>query len=333
MKNQTKLFLIGAIMTPWFANATTMYENNITALNINMLTDTFMSYTHRGDNLSDFFERPNLYGEMTRVDEYGDNGMTIPMKTINTDGDKFLFKNVWADIKHINSKTHYGNSINARPRMNLVAIGTETSDIKLKKGNIAFGGFGGYINTSNGNVNSNGNTVGIFSHYKNKHFDTVFLINNGSINNNYDGHGFNNSWFNVMIDASTKIKIFENLHFQPQIYAGYTWVSSDNFYLNNDIISANNFSIFNVAPSARFVKHIAKNFYGAIQAKYVATFGDGKDIYVNDLKTAKTNIDNYTQIGIDLEYDFKNVVLTGAVSKQMGGFDSWIGNISIKYNF
>ena len=104
MKNQTKLFFIGAIMAPCFANATTMYENNITALNINMLTDTFLSYAHRGDNLADFFQRPNLYGEMTRVDEYGDNGMTVPMKNANAGGDRFLLKNVWADVKHINSK-------------------------------------------------------------------------------------------------------------------------------------------------------------------------------------------------------------------------------------
>ena len=51
------------------AKSITIYDNNISALNINALTDVFMSYVNYGDNMFDLFEEPVVYGKMRRVDE------------------------------------------------------------------------------------------------------------------------------------------------------------------------------------------------------------------------------------------------------------------------
>ena len=315
------------------ANGATIYDNSISALNVNMLSQNLMSYTHLGENMSDLFENKIVYGTMTRFDEYGDDGSTLRPKQITGQSDELLFKNVWANAQHINTHAHYAADVSQHPRFNLFTVGTQTRDIDLIYGNIYFGGFIGYITGDIAGADSNGNAMGLFAHYKYRDFDITALIDNGSINNDSNLNEFNNAWFNVGADVSWKFRIDDTLYFQPMVYAGYTWVSSDNLYLNGDNISSKNFMIFNVAPGARFVKNIIGDWYGALSAKYMATFNDDNDIYVNGVRNNGASLDDYTDIGLDIEYDYQKFVFTGAVHKQIGGFDGWIGNINIKYMF
>ena len=317
-----------------FANAATIYDNGISALNINMLTQNLMQYAHRGESMSQNFRRKNIYGTMTRLDEYGDDGSTLKTSPINSSKNSTLFSDVWIDFTHINTRGHYNHAnISERDRFYLATIGGDIQNINTKYGDILFGGFINYITGDASSIDKNGNSLGLYARYEYSDFDATVLINNGSINNDSNIDDFTNAWFNVAVDASWKFHIDKTLYFQPQIYVGYNWVSSDSLYINSDTISSKNFAFFNIAPGAKFIKNIIDNWYGALSVKYMATFGDEKDIYVNDLNAAKIAIDNYTQIDMNIEYDYKQFVFGAGISKQFGGFDGWIGNINAKYLF
>jgi len=326
-------FIIMSCFVINVSKAASVYDNSISALNINMLTQNLMSYTHQGEYLSQIFGNKKVYGTMTRFDEYGDDGSTLKSNQNKEDSDNFLLKDIWANVQIIDTKAHYAPLISERSRFNLFTIGTETQNINLTYGDISFGGFVGYITGDVREYDSNGNHLGLFARYEYKDFDITAMVNNGSINNDSNFNDFNNAWFNVAMDTSWKIKIDNTFYFQPQIYAGYTWISSDNLYLNGDNISSKNFMLLNIAPGARFVKNIVDDWYAAMSVKYTATIGDDKDIYVNGIKYNGVSLDNYVEAGIDLEYDYEQFIFTGAVHKQIGGFDGWVGNINVKYLF
>lgn len=317
-----------------FANASTIYDNGISALNINMLTQNLISYAHRGESMSQKFKAQKVYGTMTRFDEYGDDGSTLKISPKNTEKKDNLFSDIWADVTHINTRGHYNHTnISARSRFYLATVGADTRNINTKYGDIHFGGFISYINGDAPSIDTLGNSIGLFARYEYKDLDATLLINNGSINNDSNLNNFSNAWFNIAADASLKFKIDNTLYFQPQIYMGYNWVSSDNLYVNGDAVSSKNFTFFNIAPGARFVKNIIDNWYGALSVKYMTTFGDEQNIYINNARAAKIAIDNYTEIGMNIEYDYKQLVLGAGIAKQFGGFDGWIGNINAKYLF
>ena len=315
------------------ANAASVYTNNASVLNINMVSTQMMSFAHNSDNLSDFFNKMNEYGTMNRLNEYGGEGFGDPDYYVGHQPKGELFQNIWAGAKHINADAHYSNNHTNHIRYDVFGFGATTKDLKLSYGNLAFGGFGAYIMGDTPEFDTRGNSMGAFVKYNYKKFDATVLVDNGSVNNKIQNIDFNNSWFNVAMDSHIKLKIDDTFYFQPGVYAGYTWISSDNLYIAGQAVTSKNAMFFNVAPSARFVKNIGDNWFGALHAKYVATFDKQNDIYVNTVKTDGISVDNYTQIGMDLEYNYKDFVFAGSVQKQLGGFDSWIGDITVKYLF
>ena len=114
MKSKLFISCIALLSALSSANAAGIYDNNIAALNINMLTDTFMSYTNYGAKMSDLFAPHTImYGTMDRLDEYGDDGSTIEtyFSPNNTRHSDYFIDNVWVNANHINESMHYGNNI------------------------------------------------------------------------------------------------------------------------------------------------------------------------------------------------------------------------------
>lgn len=334
MKQLNLFTFTGALLlTTNFANAASIYDNNISALNINILTDTFMSYTNYGAKLSDLFENRAMYGKMDRLDEYGDDGSTIKSVFNTKKHNNSLFDNVWGNANHINADMHYGNSNSRHARFNLATIGATTRAIDLKYGNLSFGGFASYINTKVAKVHSNGDAVGVFAHYKFRNLSATTLTNVGALNNNINGTDFNNSWVNVATDATATFKIDDTLFVKPSVYVAYTFVASDDLYLNNQTISSKDYHFFNIAPAVSFIKEISPNWYGALSAKYVQHFGGKNDIEIDDNKIDGLYLDGHTDIGIDVEHNFKQFVFGARIHKQIGDMDAWSTNINVKYVF
>ena len=326
----TSLIAIMLLAVP--ASATSIYSNNISALNINMLTDTFASYTHNGENLSDNFVKKTLYGTMTRFDEYGDDGTTLKNTQFIDNESDFLFKNVWADVKHINGPAHYEH-ISSRARFNLVTLGVTTKSVNLKYGDIYFGAFGGYINSDFSDIDSYGNVGGVFANYKFQKLDTTMLINIGSLNNDSNNTDFNNSWTNLGIDSSLKFNIDKTFLIKPSLYIGYTYVASDDLYKSGDLVWSKDYNFLNIAPSVQFIKEIVPDWYGAFSAKYMAHFGGNNDIHIAGITKDGINTDNYFDIGLDIDHNFQQFVFGGKIHKQIGGFDSWSASLNVKYIF
>ena len=313
------------------ANAVSIYDNNMSVININMLTDTFMSYTNHGENLFDYFHEFATYGTMHRIDEYGDDGSTL--KNRDTKSNDLFIKDVWLNANHINGNMHYDKNISKHARLNLATVGATTKSMELKYGHISVGGFASYINTKIADAKSNGDVIGIFTDYKYRNFGAKILTDIGSLNNTAKNVDFNNSWVNVANETYAKFKIDKTLYVKTSLYLGYTWISSDDLNINGDFVSSSDYNFFNVAPSAQFIKEILPGWYGAFSAKYVAHFGGKNNIHVNGVAQSGLKTDNYTDMGIDIEHNFKRFVFGGNIHKQIGGFDGWSTNLNVKYMF
>ena len=333
MKTKKYTLAIATLLSaPAFAN-TGVYDNSITVLNINMLSDTFVSYTHNSKTLSELFSGKRIYGTMRRVDEYGDDGSTLKTSCVNGKTSDMFIKNIWMDVKHINGRTNYNHDLSARSRFNIFTLGATTDTINLKYGNIYFGAFAGYINSDAAHINSYGDVGGIFAHYDFQNFGATIMTDIGSLNNNNGYTDFNNSWTNVAIDMDAKFNIDKTLLIRPGLSIAYSFVSSDDLYMNNNIVWSDNFNFWNIAPSLQFVKEIMPDWYMGLSAKYVAQFGGDNDVHIANVKRDGIDMDNYTDIGFDIEYNFKQFVFDGQLHKQMGGMEAWSGNINVKYMF
>lgn len=334
MKNNLRIYFgFALLLVANSAGAANIYDNNMSALNINTLTDTFMSYTSYGEKMSDIFTHPSMYGTMDRIDEYGDDGSTTKSASFNSKNTNPVFDNVWANANHINGDLHYGRGVSNTAKFNLATLGATTRAVDLKYGNIAFGGFASFINEKYSNTNANGGGVGVFTKYKYRNLSATTLTDIGSINNNSHGDDYNNSWFNVATDAAATIKIDKTFFFKPTIYVAYTFVTSDDLYVDGNTVSSDDYNFFNVAPGLVFIKEIVPNWYGALSAKYIAHFGGENDIKIGNAKTDGLYLDNHSDIGIDVEHNFKKFIFGAKIHKQIGGVDSWSTNLNVKYEF
>ena len=333
-KNYFKILSIFAILFCWAekTDAATIYDNKATAVNINMLTDTFVSYTHYGDKTSDLFKSKALYGKMTRVDEYGDNGSTLKTFNGKNQNNDFWIDNVWANGEHINGRLHY-NKMDTHGRFYLASVGATTKSLDIKYGNLYFGGFGGYIHSKVSSITSNGDFAGLFAHYDFKRFGTTLLTDIGSLNNNSGQSEFSNSWVNIANEASVKIYLDETFIIKPMLNIAYTFVSSDDLYVNSNVVKSKNFHFYDITPSIQLIKEISSNWYGTLSAKYVSHCGGSSNVIVNNTRVGNLRIDDHTDIGIDIEHNFKQFVFGGKIHKQIGGFDGISGEINVKYVF
>jgi len=333
MKTKKYTLAIMALMSvPAFAN-TSIYANSAIASNINMLTDTFISYSHNGETLSELFATRKLYSTMRRVDEYGDDGSTLKTDVQDKYNSEMFIKNVWMDVKHINGRTNYDHHLSARSRFNIFTLGAATDTINLKYGDIYFGAFAGYINSDVADINSYGDVGGIFAHYGFQNFGATLITDIGSLNNNNGYTDFNNSWTNVAINMDAKFNIDKTLLVRPGLSIAYSFISSDDLYVNNSIVWSDDFNFWNIAPSLQFVKEIVPDWYMGLSAKYVAHFGGDNYIHVANIKRDGVDMHDYTDIGMNIEYNFNQFVFDGQIHKQMGGMEAWSGNINVKYIF
>ena len=327
-------FLSGAmVLVANSAGATSIYDNNISALNINMLSDVFMSYTSHGEKMSDLFSKRDIYGTMGRLDEYGDDGSTLKTFEAPDAPAQSVLNTVWINANHINEHLHYGQNISEHGRFNLATIGGTTQTIDLAYGKISFGGFASYIYTKLSDFHGGGDVVGLFANYKYQNFGVKALADIGSLNNSSNGMDFNNSWVNVAADINAVFKIDPTFLFKPNVSVAHTYVSSDDLFVDGNMVSSKDYDFFNIAPGAAFIKEISPNWYGSLSAKYVTHFGGKNDINVGGVKTKGLYLDNHTDIGIDVEHNFKHLIFGANVHKQLGDLDGWSSNINVKYAF
>ncbi len=335
-KKSTSLLIMPVIMglccIATNADAKSVYTNNVSAINLNMLTQQFMSYAHQGELISDIIlDKSKVYGTMTRLDEYGDDGRWPHGRK----DDFQLEKLVWLDAKHLNTVADYSDNVSDhRTRLYTETIGINTNNIDINMGSVAFGAFLGAVTENSFGLTSNGFTFGVMSRYNYQNFGVTAMLNNGSVNKNNDDIMFNNAWFNAALDTSINLRVNDDLFIRPTLYAGYTYVSAEKMVFDTNKVPPKDFRFINLAPSIEVFGRLAQNLYATASAKYVQIYGDtDKNVYVNNTLVDQTSADNYVEFGIGLEYDYKSFVFTGNIQKQINGFDSWGGDLGVKYLF
>lgn len=333
MPNLKSWLFIPVFLTPICANAVSIYDNNIGAININMLTVDMMKNAQHSDNLSLFLRGKNLYGNMMRIDEYGDDGSTID-KTQNYKYVDILAQDIWADATYLNTRINYNDNLSDRSRLTMASVGFDSIDVYLNNGSILFGAFWGYVGGRIADFDTAGQTVGFFTKYTYQNLSITGLIDTGAINNDLQPYNFNDAWLNAAVDASWKIRLNHIMYLQPTLYFGYTHVTTDkNMRINGDLVTTNNFNFWNIAPSITFVTQISDNWHGGAFFKYIHTNDGTNDIYFQNTKYTGLNLDNYSMVGINAEYRYNKFVFESTVTKQMGKYNGWDGNINAKYLF
>ncbi len=327
-----KYFLLASVcLASVNAEAVSIYDNSISAININMLTVEMMNQTHHARAT----KNRKIYGTMTRLDEYGDNGSTLKTNDMkDTSNNDSLAKDIWFDASHINTRVDYGTPGTTRARYYLATVGFDSLDFDLPVGSIMFGGFFGYINGNVAGFDTNGQTIGLFTRYNYKRFSIGTMLNNGATKNNLSMLSFNNGWLNLAIDASWKIKLQKRLYLEPGIYLGYDYVKTDDaIRINGDIVSTDNFNFWNVSPSVKLIQRVSKNWYGNAFFKYTNIQGGKNDINFQNVNYSGINIKDFSEIGISAEYKYNQFVFGSTIKKLMGNFDGVSGDINIKYLF
>ena len=100
-----------------------------------------------------------------------------------------------------------------------------------------------------------------------------------------------------------------------------------------DEINNKNFNIFEFSPELQAIKHIANNWFGKMNVKYVMTFADNGDTIINNINTINLNNTKYFEYAISIEKTFYNTNIHATVGRQDGDLYGWFGNINIKYLF
>jgi hypothetical protein len=85
--------------------------------------------------------------------------------------------------------------------------------------------------------------------------------------------------------------------------------------------------------SEQAIKHIANNWFGKLNIKYVMTFTNNDDTIINNIDTLNLNNTDYFEYSISIEKTFYNTNVHATVGHQDGDIYGWFGNINIKYLF
>jgi len=311
------------------ADAKSVYANSANAININMLTEQMMSYAHYGENISDFMG--TKYGTMTRVDEYGDDGKNTTVKENNKDDFGKLF---WGDVKYLNTGVDYSDNVSGRARIYMETVGVSSKSFDVTEGSISFGALLGNITNDTFGFTSNGFTFGVFSRYKYENMDVNAMVNNGSLSKTSDTSEFSDSWVNLAIDASLNIHVTDTLYIRPKVYYGYTKVSTESMRFNGNVVPSQGYEFVNFAPSLEIFTRLDKDLYMSLYGKYVNVGGDvNQAVYANGVLMDTLSAQKYYELGVKMEYNYKDYVFTGGINKQITGFDGLSIDLNAKYIF
>lgn len=340
MPRHTKLSLNGLMLVMlglcFASNANaqiTMYDNSITAFNINAFQDVMASYAMQGESLSDFFKVQKMYGQMGKIDQYGDDGTTTESTKYIKHNDS-IFKNIWTDFSTTGANLHFSGIGTKKSVMRLSSAGVNFKRFKINNGRLYLGVFGSYINADFVDKSSRGHTFEGFARYHEDLADFMIALNYGDLKTDLERKDMKNQWMHFYTNAAYRFYMDETFCIQTRLGLGYTNITSEDYYMNEtDLVHGNNYNFINLTPEIRFIKEIVDDAYGVLYAKRFISFGGKNEITVNDTQYQSIDLDNYNEVGIDAEYHIRRFVLTGGIHKQIGYIDGWNGSFNFKYEF
>lgn len=363
MKHTLTLSALAVFCTTYaWANVPHTYTNQISAHNIAAFQQSIIStttqafaplpQTQTGDSVkpsaptyyrpsnTSAYGRPQMYGTMPMYGEFNDDGMAGRSggDTVNASLD-----NVWINWNHAHDKLAFNNTERVDSDYDNIMFGLSGGATQLGKKTFSrWGTYAGYINAEtsaqNINIDTQGGYLGIYNSLTWNTFNIATIINGGVTDNAneivYGTDNFTNFWISGNINATYNMALDKTFVLQPGIWAGYTWIKSDNYTsVSGDEITSDNFSIWHIAPNIRATKYIGSGWTGSIGAKYVMTFMENGDLRINNTIAPELESDNYTEYDLRLEKSIGNVKLSAGIGRRDGGRDGWVGNGNIKIRF
>lgn len=363
----TRLLAISLIPTlcatgAYAAPDTHIHTNAIVAHNIattqHMVTQTvFSSFTnparsvthhrrtqstqHDNTDPSTLYGRAPMYGTAPMYGEYNDDGSAG-----RSGGDTFnartTLNNLWLNWQHSDDKAHIDKLSQINSDTDTFMFGVAGGQTKHTNNLSKWGMYVGFIDATQNNhdldIKSQGGYFGIYNGNTIGKFGIQTTINGGAQNNSsetiYGTDEHSNFWAGAAAEFTYDFTLDNTFTLQPGINIGYTWIRGENYTsTSGDTLKNNEFSMLEVIPTLRAIKHIANGWFGVIDAKYVITYDDGGDTSVNGISTDPLHTGNYREYGISLEKHIDALDISAHISRRDGARDGWIGGMNIKYAF
>ena len=287
------------------------------------------------------YGRAPMYGTAPIYGEFNDDGSAGRSGGDIYNADAAL-NSVWLNWQHLGDTAKFDDFSRLDTNADIFMMGVAGGLSEFAGGLSKWGLYAGF---TDGNQQNNSIAIesqgGYFGIYNGNAFGDLGLfatINGGVLNNSVDtAHGtdeFSNFWTGAAISATYDFALDGTFTIQPGIHLGYTWIRGEDYTsASGDILKNDAFSMFEVTPTLRAIKHIANGWFGALNVKYVMIFDNGGDLSVNNTTATTLDMDNYTEYTLSLEKYVNNFNLSANFGRRDGAREGWIGGINIKYAF
>ena len=295
----------------------------------------------RSEDPKTTYGRAPMYGSAPMYGEYNDDG-----RAGRSGGDIYnadaALNSIWLNWQHTNDTANFKNFSHINTKTNAFMFGIAGGQSEFAGGLSKWGLYTGFINSNQHNneieIESQGGYFGIYNGNTFGNLGLYATINGGILNNSVDTiHGddeYSNFWTGGAISATYDFALDGTFTLQPGIHLGYTWIQGENYTsASGDILNNDAFSMTEITPTLRAIKHIANGWFGSLNVKYVLTFDNGGATSVNHVSATALESGNYTEYTLSLEKYVNNFNFSANFGRHDGARDGWIGDLNIKYAF
>lgn len=346
----------GAGATPFGIYANGITVRNIVTMQHSIATNTIQTFegtmaaalgsrarfdTFGSKESGEKYGKMPQYGQMPTYGEYNDDGTATQHGRSGGDSALPTFNSMWANWQHFDEGVKFDGLSKIDTDYDLVTVGLAGGHVQLGRGISQWGLYGGYAGSTQENqlidIDENGGYMGVYSGYSIDNFNLSASANVGAMFSDSDfmqkSYNYSNAWAGAAIHGAYNIAIDDTLTLQPGLYAGYTWVKSDDYILDTFDVTNSNLNSFEITPEIRAIKHIGAGWFGTVNARYVFAWENGGKITANNVHMADLDSDNYAEYGIGLEKSIDRFNISLHVGRRDGGRNGWNGGTSFKYIF
>lgn len=324
------------------AYANQITTNNIYALQHSLINSTFNSFHNKNThsttikNTSNMYGHAPMYGTMPQYGEYNDDGRSGGDKVTPT------LNNIFATWQHFNNKVKFNTPAPIKTKSDIITLGLGGNEYNITSTiKNTWGIYTGYIGSTQENKNINideqGGYFGLYNNFNINKINIKTTLNTGAMDNaiktSTDTDDFTNFWIGGAARLSYDLKLDKTLTFTPEIFAGYTWIKSNNYTsTTGEYIKNNSANYFEFTPAINLIKNIGNNWFGILSAKYII-HNNSNQTTVNNIKLNNLDTGNYFEYTLTINKQFSNLDLGINIGRHDGDRYGWLGGAKIKYLF
>ncbi|MBQ8750560.1 MAG: autotransporter domain-containing protein [Alphaproteobacteria bacterium] len=306
-----------------------------------------------GESVSDY--NPAVYSATTTAQTVGflqqniagevfnqlSNQVTKPMGI--SSGDEPYSNNAWVSVIGSDDKVEFDTFETIDAEMMSVAGGFTSDKNYIGKTEANFGVYAGYLSGESkytGNeIDQEGAYIGLGSLLRNGNFTFANAINTGFINNkakhSFGTDKYDTYWAGLSLKGGYDYHICNTLTVQPFVYAGYTFVDTEDYTSKSGAkIKNDSLNLFEIAPGLKINKDFSNGWNGFAQVRYTFVMDDGGNTNIDSAVLPNISAKDYVEYGIGIDKDINSAwSLSADVNRRDGGREGWNGSLTIKYNF